>query len=96
MPLIIEWTFADGTKETDRISAYIWRKNENEVTKVFAKDKQVVAVKLDPLRETADIDESNNSWPREAAASRFELFKSTGGVRGASSGDNPMKKASIK
>ncbi|HEY8955906.1 M1 family metallopeptidase [Chitinophaga sp.] len=96
MPLIIEWTFADGTKETDRISAYIWRKNENEVTKVFAKDKQVVAVKLDPLRETADIDESNNSWPREAAASRFELFKSTGGIRGASSGDNPMKKASIK
>ncbi|WP_142686208.1 M1 family metallopeptidase [Chitinophaga polysaccharea] len=96
MPLIIEWTFADGTKETDRISAYIWRKNENEVTKVFAKDKQAVAVRLDPLRETADIDESNNSWPREAAASRFELFKSTGGVRGASSGDNPMKKASIK
>jgi aminopeptidase N len=96
MPLIIEWTFADGTKETDRISAYIWRKNENEVTKVFAKDKQVVAVKLDPQRETADIDESNNSWPREAATSRFELFKSTGGVRGASSGDNPMKKASIK
>lgn len=96
MPLIIEWTFADGTKETDRISAYIWRKNENEVTKVFAKDKQVVAVKLDPQRETADIDESNNSWPREAAASRFELFKSTGGIRGASSGDNPMKKASIK
>ncbi|NLU95034.1 M1 family metallopeptidase [Chitinophaga sp. Ak27] len=96
MPLIIEWTFADGTKETDRISAYIWRKNENEVTKVFAKDKQVVAVKLDPLRETADIDESNNSWPREAAPSQFELFKAQGGVRGASTGDNPMKKARTK
>lgn len=96
MPLIIEWTFADGTRETDRISAYIWRKNENEVTKVFAKDKQVVAVKLDPLRETADIDESNNSWPREAAPSQFELFKAQGGVRGASTGDNPMKKARTK
>ncbi|MGF6850658.1 hypothetical protein QFZ51_005893 [Chitinophaga sp. W3I9] len=96
MPLIIEWTFADGTKETDRISAYIWRKDENTVTKVFAKDKEVVAVKLDPLRETADIDESNNSWPREAAPSRFELFKSSGGIRGASSGDNPMKKANTK
>ncbi|MEZ2445156.1 M1 family metallopeptidase [Chitinophaga sp. RCC_12] len=96
MPLIIEWTFADGTKETDRISAYIWRKDENAVTKVFAKDKEVVAVKLDPLRETADIDESNNSWPREAAPSRFELFKSSGGIRGASTGDNPMKKASTK
>ncbi|MDR6567027.1 M1 family metallopeptidase [Chitinophaga ginsengisegetis] len=96
MPLIIEWTYADGTKETDRISAYIWRKDENAVTKVFAKDKQVVAVKLDPLRETADIDESNNSWPREAAPSKFELFKASGGIRGASSGDNPMKKASTK
>ncbi|HEY9261822.1 M1 family metallopeptidase [Chitinophaga sp.] len=96
MPLIIEWTFADGTKETDRISAYIWRKDENEVTKVFAKDKQVVAVKLDPLRETADIDESNNSWPREATPSKFELFKAAGAVRGASTGDNPMKKANSK
>lgn len=96
MPLIIEWTFADGTKETERISAYIWRKNENEVTKVFAKDKQVVAVKLDPLRETADIDESNNSWPREATPSKFELFKAAGTVRGASTGDNPMKKANSK
>jgi Peptidase family M1 domain len=96
MPLIIEWTFADGTKETDRISAYIWRKNENEVTKVFAKDKPVVAVKLDPLRETADIDESNNSWPREATPSKFELFKAAGAVRGASTGDNPMKKANSK
>lgn len=96
MPLIIEWTFADGTKETDRISAYIWRKNENEVTKVFAKDKQVVAVKLDPLREIADIDESNNSWPRAATPSKFELFKAAGTIRGASTGDNPMKKASTK
>ncbi|RBL88647.1 M1 family metallopeptidase [Chitinophaga flava] len=93
MPLILEWTFADGTKETDRISAYIWRKNENQVTKVFAKDKKVVSLKLDPLRETADIDESNNSWPREASPSRFEMFKSATGVRGASTGDNPMKKA---
>ncbi|SEW54800.1 M1 family metallopeptidase [Chitinophaga arvensicola] len=96
MPLIIEWTFADGTKETDRISAYIWRKNENEVTKVFAKDKAVVSVKLDPLRETADIDESNNSWPRTASPSKFELFKAAGTIRGASTGDNPMKKASTK
>lgn len=93
MPLIIEWTFADGTKETDRISAYIWRKNENSVTKVFAKDKEVVSVKLDPLRETADIDETNNSWPRAAAPSRFELFRQSQGIRGASTGGNPMQKA---
>jgi hypothetical protein len=93
MPLIIEWTYADGTKETERISAYIWRKDEGKVKKVFAKDKEVVAIKLDPLRETGDIDESNNSWPRVAAPTRFEMFKLQQGVRGASTGGNPMQKA---
>jgi len=93
MPLIIEWTYADGTKETDRISAYIWRHDENHVTKVFAKDKEVVAVKLDPLRETGDIDEANNSWPKALTPTRFELFRSEQAVRGSSTGGNPMQQA---
>ncbi|QQL49705.1 M1 family metallopeptidase [Mucilaginibacter ginkgonis] len=96
MPLIIEWTYADGTKEVERISAYIWRKNESNITKVFAKSKEVKNIKIDPYRETADIDENNNSWPREYAPSRFELFKSQEGIRGASSGTNPMKESMKK
>lgn len=75
MPIIIEWTFADGSKEVDRIPAYIWRKDENKVTKVFAKAKEVISVQIDPYRETADIDESNNTWPRKNQPTRFELFK---------------------
>jgi hypothetical protein len=93
MPLIIEWTYADGTKETERISAYIWRKDEYHVTKVFAKDKEVVSVKLDPLRETADIDEANNNWPRVSLPSKFELFRQQERPRGASSGTNPMQQS---
>ena len=93
MPIIIEWTFADGSKEVDRIPAYIWRKDENKVTKVFAKDKEVVAVQLDPYRETADINENNNSWPRKATPSRFELFKQQQSPRGASAGPNPMQQS---
>lgn len=93
MPIIIEWTFKDGSKETDRIPAYIWRKDENKVTKVFAKDKEVVSVQLDPDRETADINENNNSWPRKATPSRFELFKQQQGPRGASAGPNPMQQS---
>ncbi|WP_346318655.1 M1 family metallopeptidase [Chitinophaga sp. YIM B06452] len=95
MPLIIEWTFADGTKEVERISAYIWRHDELKVTKVFAKDKQVTAIRLDPYRETADIDELNNSWPRQAVPSRFELFKMEGGggPRGSNNSGNPMQRA---
>ncbi|HEY0899446.1 MAG TPA: M1 family metallopeptidase [Sphingobacteriaceae bacterium] len=93
MPIILEWTFSDGTKEIEHIPAYIWRKNETKVTKVFAKDKAVTSVRLDPFRETADINENNNSWPHQAVPSRFELFKSQGVVRGSSSGTNPMQEA---
>lgn len=94
MPIIIEWTFKDGTKETTRISAYVWRKNENKVTKTFLKDKEVVSIKLDPMRETADINEKNNSWPEITEPSKFQLFKSrTGTPRGAgSSQGNPMQR----
>ncbi|PRY89771.1 M1 family metallopeptidase [Mongoliibacter ruber] len=93
MPLIIQFNYTDGTSEVERIPAEIWRLNEWEVTKVFAKKKEVKNIVLDPYRETADIDESNNFWPRQFTPSRFELFKSAGGVRGASMGDNPMKRA---
>jgi hypothetical protein len=91
MPIILRWTFTDGTTEVETIPAYIWRKDENKVTKVFAKDKVVSAVLLDPFRETADIDESNNSWPRETQPSRFELFKQQQAPRGSSNGINPMR-----
>jgi len=94
MPLIIEWEYTDGTKEVERISAYIWRKNENEVTKAFAKAKEVKSIKLDPYRETADIDEDNNLWPRDTSRmSRFEAFRMSGVPRGASTGGNPMQQA---
>ncbi|RIW18518.1 M1 family peptidase [Algoriphagus lacus] len=96
MPLIIEFHYADGTSEIERIPAEIWRLNESQVTKVFAKQKEVVRVVLDPKRETADIDESSNYWPRQYQPTRFELFKGGSGVRGASTGDNPMKKAQNK
>ena len=93
MPIIIQWKFSDGTTEVERIPAYIWRKDENKVTKVFAKDKEVAAVVLDPYRETADIDEANNSWPRQSQPSRFELFKQQQAPRGSSTGKNPMQEA---
>ena len=94
MPIIIEWTFKDGSKEIDRIPVQVWRKNENKVIKTFLKDKEVVSIKLDPLRETADINESNNTWPTIAAPSSFQLFKArSGGGRGGATGNiNPMQK----
>jgi hypothetical protein len=75
MPIILKWTYADGTEEIERIHAYIWRKNEKSVVKTFFKHKEVVGITLDPFRETADIDESNHSWPKIPMPDKVELFK---------------------
>lgn len=94
MPIIIEWTYVDGTKEVERIPAYIWRKNEHSVTKAFMKDKEVAQIRIDPYRETADTNEDNNYFPRVNQPSRFELFRfGGGGARGQSSGSNPMQQS---
>ncbi len=99
MPIIIEWTYKDGTKEVERIPAQVWRHNENKVVKSFIKDKEVASIKLDPFKETADIDEGNNGWNEIAAPSRFTIFKSqqNGPRRGAGNQQgNPMQRAAEK
>ena len=96
MPIIVEFTFADGTKETQKLSAQIWRKNENKVTSVFLTNKKAVSIQLDPMRETADIDESNNRWPNVLAPSKFTMFKMKGFGRGQSIGLSPMQNAQNK
>ena len=75
MPVIIGWEYEDGSRETDYISAYVWRKNEYEIVKSYMKRKKVARIQIDPMRETADIDEDNNSWPEALKHSRFEVFK---------------------
>ena len=92
MPIIIGWNYKDGTKEIEKIPAQIWRKDEKQLVKVFFKEKEVSSITLDPMRETADIDESNNSWPVKAMPSKFEIYKASQSARGQSSGGNPMQK----
>ncbi|MBS1575350.1 MAG: M1 family metallopeptidase [Bacteroidetes bacterium] len=97
MPIIVEWTFKDGTKEVDRIPAQVWRLNEQKVTKFFMKDKEVASIKLDPMRETADINESNNTWGTIPEPSKFTVFKQKqDAIRGQSQGINPMQKSNEK
>jgi hypothetical protein len=95
MPIIIEWTFKDGSKEIERIPAQVWRKNEKKVIKSFMKDKEVASIKLDPYKETADIDESNNTYGDIKEPSKFKLFKQKQNVTPAP-GLNPMQKAMEK
>ena len=86
MPLIIRFDYADGSEEVIRIPAEIWRRHEEEVSKVFILDKEVKSLRLDPYLETADTDLSNNAWPAERTPSRFELFRQRG------KRENPMQR----
>lgn len=75
MPVIIQFEYDDGTKETRKIPAEIWRFNPEEITKTFITDKRVVNFVLDPFLETADIDRTDNYFPPRLEETRFELFK---------------------
>ena len=76
MPLIVEYSYADGTNELVKYPVQVWRKNDAEVKKVIATDKEIVGITVDPNQETADIDTSNNNWPKKIAESDFDSFKS--------------------
>ncbi|WP_370476933.1 M1 family metallopeptidase [Tamlana flava] len=75
MPIIVEYTYADGTSNQVTYPAQIWRFNDNEVSKAIASDKEIVSITVDPNEETADIDTSNNSWPQKIQQSDFDQFK---------------------
>ena len=101
MPIIVEFRFEDGTKQIERIPAQIWRKNEQKVTKTFMTPKKAVSIILDPMRETADIDESNNVWTEKDALTtptKFSLFKAGMNNRRnpGGAGKNPMQAAAEK
>lgn len=98
MPVFVEWTYKDGSKEIDKIPVTAWMLNEKEFSKVFVKDKEVASIQLDPNKETADINEENGMWPIKEMPSKFQLFKSGGGSpRGGSSGTpNAMQQAQKK
>jgi hypothetical protein len=88
MPIILRFTFADGSNEVKRAPAEIWLKNENAFTKIYPFKKQVVKIELDPFLETADTDLDNNHWPAANKPSRFELYK-----RRSYNSKNRMQKA---
>jgi len=89
MPLIFDLEFMDGTTRRINIPAEIWKRSEKEVTKVFACEREVKSIILDPQLETADIDISNNTWPQRISPTRFEMFKENQGR----SRENPMQRA---
>ncbi|MCO8122263.1 M1 family metallopeptidase [Stieleria sp. TO1_6] len=86
MPIILRVHYADNTSETMRFPAQIWRRNSKRISKLIVTDNEIVRMELDPQRETADIEEDNNHWPKRMIPSRFRLFKDE-------KKKNPMQKA---
>lgn len=72
MPIIAEVQFEDGSKELHKFPAQIWRRNNDTAKRVFASDKKITKIQLDPKLETADIDVANNMWPKEELPSKFD------------------------
>ena len=87
MPIILEFQYTDATSEIIRIPAEIWKRNSQQIKKIFILDKELNNVVLDPFSETADVDISNNHWPARAEATRFQLFKQRKNNK-----DNPMQR----
>lgn len=76
MPVIIQWKYKDGSTEIERIPAEIWRMNEQKISKVFVKDKEVVDITLDPQYEITDANKENNVFPkRTASQSKFDEIR---------------------
>ncbi|MDC1465346.1 M1 family metallopeptidase [Polaribacter sp.] len=74
MPIIVEYTYDDGSKEKKTYPAQIWRYNDQKVTKAVHSNKQITKIVIDPDLETADVDLSNNSFPN-TNKDQFSKFK---------------------
>ena len=74
-PVIIEWTYKDGSKEREVLPAEIWRTNESEIKKIFMKEKEVTNIVIDPNSDTADTNTGNNVFPKKPGESKFDQFK---------------------
>ena len=72
MPILVEITFEDGTKENHHFPAQIWRMEDQEVSRTFATQKVISKITVDPKQETADVDMTNNTWPKTEEKSKFD------------------------
>ena len=75
MPIIVQYNYVDGTSKTETYPAEIWRLNDDYARKAIPSQKEILSIVVDPNFETADIDTSNNSWPKKVEQSQFDSFK---------------------
>ncbi|MEZ6107766.1 MAG: M1 family metallopeptidase [Pirellulaceae bacterium] len=91
MPILLDLELEDGSHQSVRIPAEIWRHNNQQVSKLIVTPGPVKQITLDPRLETADVDLDDNFFPRRISRSRFQLYRETG--RGG--GQNEMQRAGL-
>ncbi|CAN5331734.1 M1 family metallopeptidase [soil metagenome] len=89
MPVILKLDYTNGTNETIRISAEIWRKNAKTVTWQYVSSKQIKGAELDPMWETADADRGNNVYAGAITPTTLKISKPL-------EASNRMKDADLK
>lgn len=75
MPLILEIVYTDGSNESLRLPAEIWRKGSREISKLLVSPKEIASIEFDPGDELADLDRHNNRFPRLPMEKTFRLTK---------------------
>jgi hypothetical protein len=96
MPVIMRIYYTDNTNELVTYPPQIWRQNSKSVKKLWVTEKEIARIVLDPRREIADTEESNNHWPERFIPSRFQLYKSNRSSRNPMQKDRAKKKAEQK
>ena len=84
-PIILTVRYSDATSERFEFPAAIWRQDPRSVNKLIITDKTIEQLEIDPQRQTADADSSNDHWPPKLVPTRFKLFKDE-------ASKNPMQK----
>ena len=90
MPLLVELHLEGGKKQEEVIAAEIWKLDSQRVSKLFVTTKPVIKVVIDPGKQTADVNTTNNIWPPEVKEESFTLNPEN------KSFDNPMKEDRAK
>ncbi len=88
-PIIVKVSFDNSKTQTYTFPAEIWTKNESSVSRLLITEQAISKIEIDPGRETADTDHTNNIWPREPKTKHFKLLPNDE----EDDEENPMQKA---
>lgn len=81
MPLIVEYQYEDGTNEKVTYPVQVWRKNDQQVKKRVLSEKEIIGIVVDPDKETADVNSTNNLWPRQIPKTDLDVFRENSGSK---------------